>query len=410
MLNRLLEIFISPRRTRKILILGLHYTGKTTLLYFLKDGNLHRVMQTIPTIGFNAESLRFPDSRDYFVAWDLGGGCGGHMRSLLKYYFSYTEAIIWMVDSADRNFLEESLTELKFLFNELDQELGVEVSQKIPFLILANKQDLPNAIRIPELHPMFAAVCQGRIWTIVPASVVTEDVGIPTGISWLCRTLSGQYDPAENVSFSSAPAQVSQTQGEQTETRVSQYVKRAIADEASLPDHAFLARFKAADLPSWDHYTHVRVAYVLLKVHGRQKGKNDIFDGIQHYIATNKTQSDGRKFHVTMTYFWIQLVHFGIMLVGQDLPPTTSEEVFPLNATLVEEDIGDSGKEVTSVKKGEPLSSPFASFLLANPYLAEPALWERFYSRELMMSPGAKAAMVLPDKTPLPSIRGRDTV
>lgn len=36
-----------------------------------------------------------------------------------------------------------------------------------------------------------------------------------------------------------------------------------------------------------------------------------IFSGIEKYIAQS-SQTRGRTFHVTMTYFWIQMVHFGI--------------------------------------------------------------------------------------------------
>lgn len=40
----------------KVLILGLDNAGKTTFLYKLKHG---RVEQTVPTIGFNVETLTF---------------------------------------------------------------------------------------------------------------------------------------------------------------------------------------------------------------------------------------------------------------------------------------------------------------------------------------------------------------
>lgn len=33
-----------------------------------------------------------------------------------------------------------------------------------------------------------------------------------------------------------------------------------------------LQQFYALDLPSWDHYTHLRLAYILLLKHGRREG------------------------------------------------------------------------------------------------------------------------------------------
>ena len=52
----------------RILILGLDNAGKTTLLYRLKIGE---VVTTIPTIGFNVESVVYKNLS--FNVWDLGG-------------------------------------------------------------------------------------------------------------------------------------------------------------------------------------------------------------------------------------------------------------------------------------------------------------------------------------------------
>ena len=112
-----------------------------------------------------------------------------------------------------------------------------------------------------------------------------------------------------------------------------------------------------------------------------------------------------------MTYFWIQLVHFGVVLVGKDLGQESSDPNFSPTSTLIgESDLSDELKLKEKDSRLSLPSSPFAAFLLANLYLADPTLWERYYSRQLMLSPGAKEAMVLPDKAPLPSIKGRDCV
>lgn len=44
------------------------YEGKTTILYKMKLGE---VVTTIPTIGFNVETVEFKDCN--FTAWDVGG-------------------------------------------------------------------------------------------------------------------------------------------------------------------------------------------------------------------------------------------------------------------------------------------------------------------------------------------------
>lgn len=43
-------------------------------------------------------------------------------------------------------------------------------------------------------------------------------------------------------------------------------------------------------------------------------GKNMIFEGIEKYIA-NSQQTKGRSFHLPMTYFWIQIVHYAITTI-----------------------------------------------------------------------------------------------
>ena len=52
----------------RILMLGLDAAGKTTVLYRMKLGE---VVTTIPTIGFNVETVNFKNIN--MVVWDVGG-------------------------------------------------------------------------------------------------------------------------------------------------------------------------------------------------------------------------------------------------------------------------------------------------------------------------------------------------
>ena len=51
-----------------LLILGLDAAGKTTILYKMK---LNETVNTIPTIGFNVETLQYKNLE--FNCWDIGG-------------------------------------------------------------------------------------------------------------------------------------------------------------------------------------------------------------------------------------------------------------------------------------------------------------------------------------------------
>merc|ERR1712071_152726 len=55
-------------REMRILMVGLDAAGKTTILYKLKLGE---VVNTIPTIGFNVETVEYKNIS--FNVWDVGG-------------------------------------------------------------------------------------------------------------------------------------------------------------------------------------------------------------------------------------------------------------------------------------------------------------------------------------------------
>jgi hypothetical protein len=55
-------------KQKRILILGLDNSGKTTLLYKLQLGE---TVSTLPTIGFNVERICYRNIE--FTCWDIGG-------------------------------------------------------------------------------------------------------------------------------------------------------------------------------------------------------------------------------------------------------------------------------------------------------------------------------------------------
>eukprot|EP01083_Nonionella_stella_P122273 367822_1 len=63
-----------------VLMIGLDAAGKTTILYKLKLGD---VVTTIPTIGFNVETLEYKNLK--FTVFDVGGQ--EKIRPLWKHYY-----------------------------------------------------------------------------------------------------------------------------------------------------------------------------------------------------------------------------------------------------------------------------------------------------------------------------------
>ncbi|KAL4866465.1 ADP-ribosylation factor family-domain-containing protein [Aspergillus spectabilis] len=122
------------KKEMRILMVGLDAAGKTTILYKLKLGE---IVTTIPTIGFNVETVEYKNIQ--FTVWDVGGQ--DKIRPLWRHYFQNTQGIIFVVDSNDRDRIVEAREELQRMLNE--DELRDAL-----LLVFANKQDLP--VRTPE--------------------------------------------------------------------------------------------------------------------------------------------------------------------------------------------------------------------------------------------------------------------
>ncbi|KAA8529590.1 hypothetical protein F0562_034310 [Nyssa sinensis] len=80
------------KKEMRILMVGLDAAGKTTILYKLKLGE---IVTTIPTIGFNVETVEYKNIS--FTVWDVGGQ--DKIRPLWRHYFQNTQGLIFVVDS-----------------------------------------------------------------------------------------------------------------------------------------------------------------------------------------------------------------------------------------------------------------------------------------------------------------------
>lgn len=92
-MSKLFSTLLGNKEVR-VLILGLDNAGKTTILYKLQMGE---VVTTVPTIGFNVETVQYKNLR--FQVWDLGGQTS--IRPYWRCYYQNTNAVIYVVDSAD---------------------------------------------------------------------------------------------------------------------------------------------------------------------------------------------------------------------------------------------------------------------------------------------------------------------
>merc|ERR1711997_287049 len=85
---------LQGQQERRILMVGLDAAGKTTILYQLKLGE---VLRTVPTIGFNVETVEYKNIN--FTVWDVGGQ--DRIRPLWRHYYRDADGIIFVVDCND---------------------------------------------------------------------------------------------------------------------------------------------------------------------------------------------------------------------------------------------------------------------------------------------------------------------
>ncbi|XP_063964730.1 uncharacterized protein LOC135156365 [Lytechinus pictus] len=155
----------------RILMVGLDAAGKTTILYKLKLGE---IVTTIPTIGFNVETVEYKNIS--FTVWDVGGQ--DKIRPLWRHYFQNTQGLIFVVDSNDR----ERVTEAK---EELNRMLNEDELRDAHLLVFANKQDLPNAMSTSDLsNALGLSSLHRRSWYITGTCATTGD-GLYEGLDWL---------------------------------------------------------------------------------------------------------------------------------------------------------------------------------------------------------------------------------
>ncbi|RXW24340.1 hypothetical protein EST38_g1507 [Candolleomyces aberdarensis] len=384
------------------------------------------IVTTIPTIGvinntFVLSAGVTGGTPLRVSAWEGGAGCGGYwfISRIMRAYISEADnvdALVWVVEGSKYRGTELD-GELKFLKEILEKRDGYSgVPESTPLAVLVNNAGQEGGLSVDEVRSAFREITQKFTGSEFFEVEIKPDVAVnvENALQWLVGTLKSfevNRDKGTEDTTSVPPtektAEIAKPDPRDPimlAKRLDEWVERAEKD--STPEE-FLAQFDNYSLPSWDHYTHVRIAYIILTKYGRLKGlkssivglmviwlsslypllgKNMIFEGIEKYIAHSQ-QTKGRSFHLTMTYFWIQTVHYAI---------TTMTLAFEKQSLSKGSDDAEAGRVLKP--------TDFAEYLATNPYLADGNLWADYYSTEVLMSAGAKAEMVLPDKRALPNV------
>ncbi|EGW35252.1 uncharacterized protein SPAPADRAFT_53557 [Spathaspora passalidarum NRRL Y-27907] len=221
----------TKREQYNILILGLDNAGKTTFLEHIKllypsttandskkpkhsnqeaqDGEAIRTTSDIikskrilPTVGQNTTTIKFESSIETHLSsqfkninlkfWDLGGQKS--LRNMWSRYFKQCHGIIFIIDSTDTERFQECYDTLIDIAHDeswIDENNG-DATVNVPILMLANKQDLPQAVDLVSLKTgvfiKLVSELEATDSKLLSVSVL-ENQGLKESLEWLVTRL-----------------------------------------------------------------------------------------------------------------------------------------------------------------------------------------------------------------------------
>lgn len=138
--SSLLGLTTQARPPSYVSLYSLPLTFAKSFLSPIDRLHLDEIVPTVPSkwwiwftnllvaVGFNVETVNYKNLK--FQVWDLGGQTG--LRPYWRCYYQDTNAVIFVVDSADKDRIEIAKQELELMLQE-------EELKGVPVLILANK-------------------------------------------------------------------------------------------------------------------------------------------------------------------------------------------------------------------------------------------------------------------------------
>lgn len=341
------------------------------------------------------------------------------------------DALVWIVDSNDRERLPDCKSELDTFLHDCDRP--------VPILVLANKQDLPNKLSAQEV---IDGLCLNEIrlhnWAVFP-TCITSGEGIREAFQWLEYQFSSpndRYQPnpkavdktevvdakviatlEENAKEPvAAEANVVHKLGDEVvvtaevelgsnvqstsklfptvnispltavevnalkESKGKNMVEDWLSREQVDSDSVVIKKLKSCSLPIWDHYTHVHIAWILLKDHPEclDERFSEIASLLQAFIAKSPL-TNGKSFHHTMTYFWCHMIAYTLKQMKRSAS--------------------------TSYDQNNEAPKAFHDFLEASLPIVDlwkGSLFKDYYSGTVIFSASAKTQLLKPDLKPLP--------
>ncbi|OAA80362.1 ARF-like GTPase ARLP2 [Akanthomyces lecanii RCEF 1005] len=356
---------------RRVLLMGVNYSGKTTLLYRWKTGE---VVNSIPTIGFNVETIRH-SSGHTFEVWEPGGS--DKARPLFRHYYDNVELVIFLHNCADMSMFDEQLDWFKTLAT--DGEL-----YHAPILVVPAVQDtMAPDTKTEDLAKIMAAYANVaanyrrpepiKIFNCPGFSARTTE-NPETVLDEVAKMLPGKRRDATKPPDTKAPNYPpSASDVERAKTMTD-------ADEKNM--ESFWSAFEDESLAPWDHYNHLKAGFFVLIETFEQGGAildaAETFVGHLDRLRTANPELFRDESHRTMTTFWLAQLQVA------------------------------AANYINSLASARPLQrDDFKNVLLKTPQLTDERLWSEHYSEDVLFTQDAKDGWCLPNLKPLPSVTTR---
>ncbi|KAF7592418.1 hypothetical protein BBP40_000266 [Aspergillus hancockii] len=358
----------------RVILLGLDSSGKTTLLYRLK---LEEQVTTIPTIGFNVETIPVPSEGVDLNMWDISGGCSRLPHGLMRHYQGPEVISLFIIDKADTERADEVIFELEYALRGFEAKYFAVVFNNFE----NRKPDEAGAQKL--VSRTIKAVEEFKRFGNVPCEVYDDLVhfnaatGAQTDIL-MKRLARASKTQRPNLRQELAINQAAATANPPKLSR--EELLKKIQDGSRDPIHQlssdeFMRQLIAGQLEKWDHQCHLRAGFLclmesILAEHVVFAASDIFLERLDKMLRTSPRRFRN-TLHRTLTVFWLHLIYLSMLSFRER------------NGSL-------------------PQPDRFKEFLEQNPGLMQGRSWDEYYTTDALFSLEAKEAWILPDLKPLP--------
>ncbi|KAF5624013.1 ubiquitin thiolesterase L3 [Fusarium tjaetaba] len=334
------------------LVLGNDASGKTTLLYRLK---LNEAVQVIPTIGFNVETIDYPDG-EKVTLWDVGG-CDA-IRPLIRHYMTQDRFLIFIQSCTDT---DSERVEFSLEYLRMGLNMMLEYEAKHMFIIF-NKQDLLSE----EERPKIVKDLRDKIEAEIKPYADKLDIKIldTPGLSALggCQVHNVMDEIRKTLKPKNAAkdtkAEIELREKGPGEEELLNKIRTANAQSADA--NTFWESFLDGSLEAWDHYTHLRAGFFIIHdCFGKGVGLLECADDFMKHLnrlREIKPERFRNTAHKTMTIFWLHQ----IQVAAIEYQARSHPGIFPSREA-------------------------YADIVFSAPHLMNSNLWRRYYSKDLLL-------------------------